>query len=274
MAPLNSTPIVWSIAGADPSSGAGVQMDLKVMHALNTYPCSVLAGLTAQNTQGVKKAEAVAPSFLLQQIQALQEDLPPVVIKTGMLASAENIQIVADFLAEKKVPVVCDPIRAASSGTAFLNSEAREVLIHSLLPQITLLTPNLPELEWLLGEKIEQVERAAEKIIQMGVNAVLIKGGHSNGKVCRDYWTDGQNACWLSSPRIGEGEIHGTGCMLSSAIAAFFAQGKTWFDAVVWAKSFLNQCIKESFSLGKGARLLKISSFRNEKNNFPEIQYT
>jgi hydroxymethylpyrimidine kinase/phosphomethylpyrimidine kinase len=252
MTPDCSVPVAWTVAGSDPGAGAGIQADLKVMHALGVYGCTLLTGLTAQNTCGVSEMQPVPTAFLRAQWEALRNDLPPRALKTGMLGSAENVRLLGELLPQLSCPVVCDPIRHASSGCALLEDGRNELMEH-LLPQITLLTPNRPELQWLLGEEAAASEQtAAEMLLERSVRAVLIKGGHLPGSTARDYWFDGRRACWLESPRVQTTSTHGTGCILSAAITAFLALEYDLFDAVVHAKAFMNRALASPLNLGAG----------------------
>lgn len=256
--PQAPVPIVWSIAGSDSGGGAGIQTDLKVMSAFGVHGCSVLTALTAQNTLGVRAVEPVSEAMLRGQLEALKTDLPPASIKTGMLGSAETCSILAEFLESCPAPLVCDPVLKSTSGSDLLDSEALDILIHKIFPLATILTPNLPEVERITGHAGEAPEEAAKRILSMGVGSVLIKGGHATSNACRDYWTDGTQAHWLSSPRINTRATHGTGCILSSAIASAIALGQKTPEAIATAKTFLNQCLKNPANVGNGHGPMRI----------------
>ena len=256
--PQTSVPIVWTIAGSDSGGGAGLQADLKVMEAFGVHGCSVTTALTAQNTLGVQAVEPVSEAMVRAQLEALATDLPPAAIKTGMLGSAATCRILADFLYGSDAPLICDPVFKSTSGSDLLDPEGFELLVKRIFPHVAVLTPNLPEAELLVGHKIEGVEEAADEILAMGVGSVLIKGGHAEGDECRDYWTDGTQACWLSSPRIDTRATHGTGCILSSAIASAIALGQETPEAVATAKTFLNQCLKNPANVGSGHGPMRI----------------
>jgi hydroxymethylpyrimidine kinase/phosphomethylpyrimidine kinase len=258
-------PVAWTIAGSDSGGGAGIQADLKVMNAFGVHGCSVITALTAQNTTGVSLAQPVAPEMLKAQLEALADDLPPTAIKTGMLGSAETCTLLADFLDQflilnprsqisdlkSQIPLICDPVLKSTSGSTLLDDDALEILKKRIFPHVTVLTPNLPETAFLLGEELP-TEDAAEKLLKLGPTSVLIKGGHAEGDECRDYWTDGTDALWLSSPRIETKDTHGTGCILASAIASALASGQEVQQAVITAKTFLNQCLQSPSGLGNG----------------------
>lgn len=263
----------WTIAGSDSGGGAGIQVDLNVMNAFGVHGCSVITALTAQNTLGVQSVEPVSETMLRAQLQALAADLPPTAVKTGMLGSAATCRTLADFFsaALPHTPIVCDPILKSTSGADLLDPAALEILKRDLFPLVTVLTPNLPETESILGAPIADVEEAAKQILALGVKSVLIKGGHSTQTDCRDYWTDGSSTLWLASPRINTQATHGTGCILSSAIAAGLALGNTLSDAVIQAKTFLNQCLRSPAGLGQGHGPMRILPFENAETDRPSI---
>ncbi|WP_372808571.1 bifunctional hydroxymethylpyrimidine kinase/phosphomethylpyrimidine kinase [Pontiella sp.] len=250
----NRSPIAWTIAGSDSGGGAGVQADLKVMSAFGVHGCSVVTALTAQNTLGVQLVESVSEVMLRAQLAALAEDLPPDSIKTGMLGSASSCKAVADFLETLPScpPIVCDPVLKSTSGTDLLDSEALDTLISRIFPHVAVLTPNLPEAEFLIGHRIDRVEDAADEILAMGVGSVLIKGGHADGNECSDFWSRGDQCAWLTASRIETRHTHGTGCILSAAIASAIALGQDIPDAVRTAKRFLHDCLLTPANVGEG----------------------
>jgi hydroxymethylpyrimidine kinase/phosphomethylpyrimidine kinase/thiamine-phosphate diphosphorylase len=269
------SPIAWTVAGSDSGGGAGIQADLKVMNAFGVHGCSVVTAVTAQNTVGVDSVETVSASMLRAQLEALRSDLPPVAMKTGMLGSTANCSVLADFLASPDAvqpALICDPIIQSTSGTDLLDPEALDILLKGIMPHAGVLTPNLPETEKLLGRNIDSVEKAAEMLLERGAQSVLIKGGHREGGVCRDYWTDGSRAMWLTSPRIETRATHGTGCILSAAITSAIAIGRSMPDAVITAKTYLNQCLRSSAGLGAGPGPMQIRPFLNEPQDKPGIQ--
>lgn len=251
-------PTVWTIAGSDSGAGAGIQADLKVMNAFGVHGCSVITALTAQNTIGVERSHPVSPEMLSAQLEALNKDLPPAAVKTGMLGSAETCRSLADLMDShftahgSRLTLVCDPVLKSTSGSSLLDDDAIDILKKRIFPHVRVLTPNLPETEFLIGHKIKSVEDAARELLNMGCESVLIKGGHAEDNECRDYWTNGTQRRWLSSPRIETKDTHGTGCILSSAIASALALGQSIPDAVTTAKTFLNQCLKSPSGLGAG----------------------
>jgi hydroxymethylpyrimidine kinase/phosphomethylpyrimidine kinase/thiamine-phosphate diphosphorylase len=246
-------PIVWTIAGSDSGGGAGIQADLKVMHELGVHGCSVITALTAQNTLGVQYSEPVSAKMLTAQMRALANDLPPAAIKTGMLGSAQNCRIIIDFLTTLTADaiLICDPVLKSTSGAPLLEPHAIKLLKQELFPHVDLLTPNLPETETLLGRKLAP-EAAAIELLQLGVKSVLIKGGHAEEYLCRDYWTDGQSERWFEAPRIPTRATHGTGCVLSSAIASFIAHGHSISAAIELAKKLVTEKLRAAPLLGAG----------------------
>jgi hydroxymethylpyrimidine kinase/phosphomethylpyrimidine kinase len=263
----------WTIAGADSGGGAGIQIDLKVMNAFGVHGCSVITALTAQNTLGVQSMEPVSETMLRAQLDALAADLPPAAVKTGMLGSADTCRMLADFFATAtpRPPIICDPILKSTSGADLLAPSALETLKREIFPLVTVLTPNLPETECILSGPISSVEDAAKCILDFGVQSVLIKGGHSTETNCRDYWTDGVSTLWLVSPRIQTRATHGTGCILSSAIAAELALGHALPEAVIQAKTYLNQCLRSPAGLGQGHGPMRILPFENAESDRPVI---
>ncbi|MBN2685711.1 MAG: bifunctional hydroxymethylpyrimidine kinase/phosphomethylpyrimidine kinase [Pontiellaceae bacterium] len=262
----------WTIAGSDSGGGAGIQIDLQVMNAFGVYGCSVITALTAQNTLGVQSVEPVSEAMLRAQLDALAADLPPTTVKTGMLGSAATCRILTDFFsAAAPPPIICDPILKSTSGADLLNPAALQILKRDLFPLVTVLTPNLPETECILGAPIADVTEAAKQMLDLGVQSVLIKGGHASETDCRDYWTDGSSALWLASPRIQTSATHGTGCILSSAIAAILAQGNKLPEAIIQAKTFLNQCLRSPAGLGQGHGPMRILPFENAESDRPSI---
>jgi len=257
------------------------------MSAFGVHGCSVITAVTAQNTLGVQILENASPTLLRAQLGTLAADLPPAAIKTGMLGSVGSCKIIADFLerygmrdagcgkegsgSAVKPLLVCDPVLKSTSGSDLLDPAALEILIHRIFPEVGVLTPNFPEANALIDQDFQQVEAAAEKLLELGVGSVLIKGGHAKSAECRDYWTDGKQSLWLSSPRIETSATHGTGCILSSAIASAIALGQEIPEAVATAKTFLNQCLKTPANLGAGHGPMMIEPFRDAEEDRPDV---
>jgi len=253
------TSIALTIAGSDSSGGAGIQADLKTFSALGVYGASAITALTAQNTRGVEAVHVVPPDFVLAQIGAVARDLKVGAIKIGMLATSAVIEAVAEGLKDfAGVPVVLDPVMVAASGDVLLDEEAVETLRSVLLPLATLITPNLPEAAKLLGAAEARDEREmgeqARKLRAIGANAVLIKGGHAEGPQAVDLYVDGDGEMRLEAPRVATTNTHGTGCTLSSAIAAELAKGASLREAVVAAKAYVTAAIAtaDDLAIGKG----------------------
>ena len=242
------------------------------MNAFGVHGCSVITALTAQNTQAVHSVEPVSKAMFLAQLDALKEDLAPAAVKTGMLGSIDICRALAGFLSRAPLscPFICDPVLQSTSGADLLAPEALDILVQGILPKATLVTPNLAEAEILAGV-FRSVEEAAERVLEKGVCSVLITGGHAGDEECRDYWTDGNRSMWLSSPRIDTEETHGTGCILSSAIASAIAIGQDIPEAVITAKTFLNQCLKYPANVGTGPGPMLITSFKNREADRPGI---
>ena len=240
--------IALSIAGSDPSGGAGIQADLKTFSALGVYGATVITALTAQNTQTIAAIEMVSPQFVAAQIDAVCGDLAVGAVKIGMLGTAPVIETVAEALDRHALKnVVLDPVMMAGTGRELLASDAIDVLRRMLVPRASILTPNLPEAAVLLDQPIAQDEtqmRAqAERLLRLGARAVLIKGGHAGGAESVDFFADGRVELRLPAPRIATRNIHGTGCTLSAAIAAGLAKGLAPAEAVAQAKAYVTAAI-------------------------------
>jgi hydroxymethylpyrimidine/phosphomethylpyrimidine kinase len=248
-------PVALTIAGSDSGGGAGIQADLKTFAALGVHGASAIACLTAQNPKRVRAVEPCSPKMLRQQIEAVFEELPPAAIKTGMLFSARNIQVVVKFIQNKKCPLVVDPLMVSTSGAKLLEPAAIKTLTEKLLPLATLVTPNLDEAEILAGQKISSVEemcKAAQKIHSHFGCAVLVKGGHlKNAREAVDIFFDGRTELLLSAPFVKRIRTHGTGCTYSAAICAALALGNNLPSAVEIGKQFVTAAISRSYRVGK-----------------------
>lgn len=243
---------VLTIAGSDSGGGAGIQADLKVFSALGTYGMSVITALTAQNTVGVFGVEWVKPEMVLAQIDAVFQDIRVDAVKIGMVANESIIEAVAEGLKKYHPPfVVLDPVMIAKSGDKLLQDEAIAALKEKLLPLATLITPNLPEAETLLERKItslEEMKQAAQELSQQYGIHVLVKGGHLQGEPI-DVLSTGRI---YSGERIETKHTHGTGCSLSSAIAAYLVRGEELETAVEKAKAYVQEAIRHAFPIGAG----------------------
>lgn len=245
-----------TIAGSDSGGGAGIQADLKTFSALGVYGTSAITAITAQNTRGVFAVEAVSPAVVMAQIAAVLDDIPPQAIKIGMLASPEIVAAVAAAIERYRGPIVLDPVMVAKSGDALLAEEAEVALIERLLPRADVLTPNLPEAARLLGRApagdAEETEAQGRALLGLGARAVVMKGGHAEGPTCIDRLVTATGVVALEQPRLITRNTHGTGCSLSSAIAAELAQGASVMDAVRRAQAWLHGAIRAADGLGIG----------------------
>ena len=241
--------IVATIAGSDPSGGAGLQTDLRVFTLLGAFGQTVVTALTVQNSLGVKRWEAVSPKTVREQLEAIFEDLPPRAVKTGMLADEKIISEVASFLRERRPLLVVDPVMVAKGGAPLLREEARRALIEELFPLATVITPNLPEAEAILGEKISDPKEALPKLKALGPEKVILKGGHLPGEKARDYLFDGKEIFTLEAPRLTGPVGHGTGCTFSAALTVYLARGLEFVRAAQKAKEFVTLALRGA-SLG------------------------
>lgn len=251
------TPIAVTIAGSDSSGGAGIQADLKTFSALGVYGASVVTALTAQNTRGVHGVHDVPAEFVARQMDSVFGDLNVRAVKIGMLSRPETIAAVADGLARHRAgPVVLDPVMVATSGDRLLAPEAVDALRRMLLPLALVVTPNLPEAAALLDEPVarSEDEMAAQgrRILAFGSAAVLIKGGHGEGAESVDLLVEAAGVTRLASPRVATRNTHGTGCTLSSAVAAGLAGGASLGQAVAAAKLYVSAAIEAGSSLEVG----------------------
>jgi hydroxymethylpyrimidine kinase / phosphomethylpyrimidine kinase / thiamine-phosphate diphosphorylase len=246
---------ILTIAGSDSGGGAGIQADLKAITLLGGYGMSVLTALTAQNTLGVQAIYEVSVPFVEKQIDSVLSDIGADAIKTGMLANAEIVEVVAKKMKQYQVEkVVVDPVMVAKNGDSLLRKDAQEALIKRLIPLSMVVTPNLMEASVLTGLKvrsIEEMKKAAHRIYQLGSKHVVVKGGHLKGKAI-DLLYDGEKYEEIEGPRIETKNTHGTGCTFASAIATFLARGDTVSEAVKKAKIFITMAIQSSLALGKG----------------------
>ncbi|MGK2922564.1 MAG: bifunctional hydroxymethylpyrimidine kinase/phosphomethylpyrimidine kinase [Methyloceanibacter sp.] len=255
----SKTAIALTIAGSDSSGGAGIQADIKTFSALGVYGASAITALTAQNTRGVDDVMAVPPEFVLAQMRSVASDLAVGAIKIGMLATAPIIEAVADGLDDfPGVPVVLDPVMVATSGDPLLDEDAVEALRDRLVPRATLITPNLREGAVLLGEPAESreqmLEGRAERLRDLGAKAVLLTGGESIAETALDIFVDENGVQRIEAPRVETENTHGTGCTLSSAIAAELAKGESLDKAVKIAKLYVTAAIiaADEIEVGKG----------------------
>ena len=246
--------VALTIAGSDSGGGAGIQADLKTFHQFGVYGTSAIVALTAQNTRGVRAVHAAPVAFVRQQLDALAEDLPPDAVKTGMLAEAELVRVVADAVRERGwTPLVVDPVMAATSGDRLLSAAAEAVVRNTLIPLATVVTPNLDEAELLTGTVVRDVdamERAGRTLLALGAGAALVKGGHLTGPAIVDLlvWPGGVRR--FERARIETTSTHGTGCTLSAAIAAALALGQPLERAVEAAIDYVDRAMRSAPRLG------------------------
>jgi hydroxymethylpyrimidine/phosphomethylpyrimidine kinase len=257
-----------TIATSDSGGGAGIQADLKTFAALGVFGLTVLSGVSAQNTQAVTAVESLSPKLVTAQLAALWDDLPVGAIKIGLIGPPENARAIGEFLSQKArhIPLVLDPVLVSTSGHVFLTPAEIEAL-KNLFPLATLVTPNLPETEILTSlraDSPENIALAAEKLLSLGAQNVLIKGGHRDGPDSNDLLFGPNGLEVMAGPRIMTPNSHGTGCTLSSAIAANLAKGLALSAAVRAGKDYVTGCLKSAPRLGHGSGPL---------NHFHEYYY-
>jgi hydroxymethylpyrimidine/phosphomethylpyrimidine kinase len=244
-----------TIAGSDSGGGAGIQADLKTFAALGVYGMSAVTAITAQNTLGVTAVHEIPPEIVAAQIDAVLTDIGADAAKTGMIASSEIIRVVAAKVREYGITAfVVDPVMVATSGDRLLREEAVEALRTELLPLATVITPNLPEAEVLVGRPVstlEEMRDAARAIVGLGARSALVKGGHLAGDAI-DVFYDGDRFVELPARRIATTSTHGTGCTLASGIAALLARGESLEAAISGAKAFVTAAIERAYPIGHG----------------------
>jgi hydroxymethylpyrimidine/phosphomethylpyrimidine kinase len=250
-------PNVLSIAGSDPSGGAGIQADLKTFAALGCYGMAVITALTAQNTRHVLQIHLPPTDFVAAQIDAIFDDVEVHAVKIGMLCSGEIARVVADRLKRRRAPIILDPVLVATSGDTLATPDLIDALRDDLMPLATLVTPNLSEAAQLadrpVPRNIAEMQRIAEQLHALGARAVLVKGGHLPGGDATDVLFDGTSHRPITQPRIETAtETHGTGCTLASAIAAYLAKGLALNEAVEAAKKYLTEALRTSGRLRVG----------------------
>jgi hydroxymethylpyrimidine/phosphomethylpyrimidine kinase len=250
-------PRVLSIAGSDSGGGAGIQADLKTFAALGCYGMTAITALTAQNTCGVRAIHGVPPEMLRDQIDAVLEDIGADAVKIGMLHSPEIVLTVAQAIDRHALnKVVFDPVMVATSGAVLIDNTAVEVLVRELFPRVAVITPNLDEAALLVGYPLtcaQDMEQAALALLAKGARAVLLKGGHLAGDDVMDLLVTAQGEpLWMQAPRIHSPNTHGTGCTLSSAMAAHLALGASMVEAVQQARTFVREALKAGAQVRTG----------------------
>lgn len=250
-------PRVLSIAGSDSGGGAGIQADLKTFSALGCFGMTAITALTAQNTAGVRAIHSVPPQMLRDQIDAVMEDIGADAVKIGMLHAPEVVHTVAHAIDRHCLQrVVFDPVMVATSGAKLIDDPAIAVLVAELFPRVALITPNLDEAALLVGQRLhnpQEMALAAQVLLDQGAHAVLLKGGHLSGADVVDLLlVPGHDPVWMQAPRIETANTHGTGCTLSSAIAAYLALGLELPEAVLQARDFVRQALQAGAAVTTG----------------------
>lgn len=245
-----------TIAGTDPTGGAGIQADLKVFQEREVFGMSVVTSVVAQNTEGVRSVKHLDVEFIEQQIDAVLDDIKPDAIKTGMIATVEMMELIANKLRNSTIPYVIDPVMVAKSGDSLMDDTSRQVIRETLIPLATVVTPNVPEAEILATMEIknrDDQKKAAKYIVEeLGAKAAIVKGGHLTGNETEDIlYTDGQYFSFYSE-RFQTRHTHGTGCTFSAAITAELAKGKSIEEATSIGKDFIRDAIRYSLEIGKG----------------------
>jgi hydroxymethylpyrimidine/phosphomethylpyrimidine kinase len=257
--------VALTIAGSDPSGGAGIQADLKTFHQFGVYGEAVITLLTVQNTQSVSWVELLPADLIVKQIDAVITDIPPDAAKTGALGSRNIVEAVAELAPSLRFPLVVDPVMISKHGTRLMEDDAAKSLKETLLPHAFLLTPNIPEAQALTGMNIESEEdmlAAAGRILDFGCKAVLLKGGHLTGEPT-DVLVGCGEPIFLRGRRVNTGHTHGTGCTYSAAITAGLANGQSLPDAAQNAKLFVQRAIESAPGFGAGNGPL---------NHFPPVE--
>lgn len=259
-------PVALTIAGSDPSGGAGIQADLKTFHQFGVYGEAVITLLTVQNTRKMSRVELVSGELIRQQIEAVVSDIPPAAAKTGALGGVEQVEVVAAIAAAFTFPLIVDPVMISKHGVRLLSQEAQIAIRTRLLPRCALITPNVAEAEELCGitiEDVEDLEEAARRIADLGASSVLVKGGHLQGEPIDVLYHEGRLER-LGGPRIQTRHTHGTGCTYSAAIAALIAQGAKLPEAVRRAKAYVRTALETAPGLGEGSG--PVNHFADIKN--------
>ena len=275
-----SYPKVLSIAGSDSSGGAGIQADLKTFSALGVYGATAITAITAQNTQGVNSQFALEPQMVYDQIAAVMDDIEPSVVKIGMLSNTAIVEAVAKALHDYRPSfIILDPVIVSSTGHRLLSIEAQETIKEKLIPIADLLTPNIPEMKALTDSSLSSLEEkkeAAQQLFNLGAKAILLKGGHEEGEVKKDYLffnglkakdkslkSASESVSVYASETVVTKNTHGTGCTLSSAIAAFIARGLSLEDAISEAKNYVTEAIRAGADINIGKGIGPVNHFFN-----------
>ena len=278
--------VVWTIAGSDSGGGAGIQADIKAMQSFGVHGCTAITALTAQNSLGVEALNPISTDVIESQLLALESDMKARVIKIGMLANVQQIQLISEHLKHYKATwpvaplVVYDPVAIASSGDLLTEEDTVSAIKECLLPLVDVITPNTHETQLLTGIYLigpSAVKEAAAKLQSWGAKAVLIKGGHWDypSGYCIDYCSDassyGSNEYWLGNEKIQTPHSHGTGCSMASVIAACLAKGYPLKDAFILAKAYINQGLKAAVRYGEGIGPVAQTSFPDNLDDYPQV---
>lgn len=259
--------VALSIAGSDPSGGAGLQADLKTFHQFGVYGMAVPTLLTVQNTVGVESSTCLAAAMVRAQLDCVQCDIPPIAAKTGALGDPAIVSVVADWARKSNVPVIVDPVITSTHGDSLATDQTISAIVEELLPSCFLVTPNLPEAARLSGIAISDqsdMRRAAERIGKRGARRVLVKGGHLDSDPIDLLWADG-SVLTFPARRIQSRHTHGTGCVLSAAIAAMLALDHTLVHAIEHAKRYVTEAIRTAPGLGRGQGPLNLHAPADSK---------
>ncbi|MFB4164424.1 bifunctional hydroxymethylpyrimidine kinase/phosphomethylpyrimidine kinase [Alteribacillus sp. JSM 102045] len=267
---MGKVPSALSIAGTDPTGGAGIHADLKTFQERKAYGMAVVTSVVAQNTKGVQDVWHVPLDMVEKQIKAVLEDIRPDAVKTGMIATPEMIEKVAELLERQDLPLVVDPVMVATSGDSLMEQESTELMKKRLFPLARVITPNIAEAETLTAMSIktqEEAEQAAKMLVdEMGAEAALVKGGHLTGDATDILYCNGKIE-YLTAQRTDTNHTHGTGCSLSASIAAELARGNDIKDAVSKSKIFISQAIHHTLGIGKGDGPVNHWASRLDKND-------
>lgn len=272
----SSKPIVWTIASSDSGGGAGIQADLHTFSAMGCHGCSVIAAVTAQNSSQVIAYETISAALFCAQLNCLLEDMPPVAIKIGLIPDADLLQTLTEWLkrhkAQYQFSVIADPVLSSSSGYDFVSQSTLSLWRFTLMPLLDLITPNLPELALLSGLPQASVQQQGQALLAAGAKSVLIKGGHrDDAQPLYDTLLTDSSLIELTHARLLTRHKHGTGCVLSSAIAAAMAQRYPLTDAVIIARAYLQQALSQGYATGKGAGSLHHGNWPVQPDYFPQL---
>ncbi|CRK85810.1 Hydroxymethylpyrimidine/phosphomethylpyrimidine kinase [Candidatus Providencia siddallii] len=264
---------VLTIAGTDPTGGAGIQADLKTFSALGVYGASVITSVIAQNTKGIQSIYNLPPDFILSQLESVLSDMRIDAIKIGMLSNYENIFVIADILKKYQISyIILDTVMFSKNGDSLLDNDAVEILCNKLLPLVSLITPNLQEAAILLKKNIAQTEKQmliqGRDLLEKHCKAVLIKGGHLRGSESPDWLITEKGQWRFTSPRIDTKNTHGTGCTLSSSLAALRPSYNNWQDTIIKAKKYLYGALKKANNLDVGKGIGPVNHFHAWEDYF------